>query len=185
MVLTKHNYFKLKNMVRLASRLGCDGLLLQSLMEAIPECKNLKMDNNEITKFMKIVRETKRLVDFYGIFSNLKEFDDKKYIEEASDIFKLLVSSTNIKKDFFSIPCYEPWYRIAITSEGKVGPCITLAEKKGISIGSQSLKSIWFGEYFNTLRNEIFSRNISETCKKCCIGKVFENREIREELKKV
>ena len=88
------------------------------------------------------------------------------------------------KNEFFSIPCYEPFYRMGIRVDGTVGPCGFFDTESSANIKNKSLKEIWFGSYFQNRRNQMFKRELPNYCKKCCTTLVANNQEIREQLRR-
>lgn len=179
-VLTNRNYKKIEDMLRLANKLGVKGFTIQSLMITFPEVKRLQLSKKQINEFRYAIKKNLKLSESYGMFTNLNEFEESKYVEEASEIFKLLIKTGGSGLVF--APCYVPWYGITITSEGNVGPCAILAERSKTKI-KKSLKYLWTEDYFKEIRNKMLVKDISDFCKTCCIGKVFENREVRKRLR--
>jgi hypothetical protein len=50
------------------------------------------------------------------------------------------------------------------------------------NIMKKSLKEIWFGEYFENMRNMLAKNKLPDFCSKCNPSQVIENRKIRFEL---
>lgn len=182
MVINNMNYTKIEKMVELGKELNWHRIQIQSLILQTEKAKELKLSREEIVEFKKYVKKVKKKIEEYGISSTISYFLDEKYIKDANRIYKLLLSQSQTK-NFTSIPCYEPWYRILITPEGNVSPCSTFAEQSKVNILSNNLKEIWTSEFFCHIREKLISRDISATCRNCCIGKVFDNLEIRRKLK--
>ncbi|MEM5855055.1 MAG: radical SAM protein [Candidatus Aenigmatarchaeota archaeon] len=183
-VLTNKNFNKIRSLIEFTHRYNISTILFFSMRVNFPAAEKLKMKEEEITEFMKIKEDAETLLKKYRINSNLPEFVNKKFIEWSDDVGKILLSSISKKKNFFSIPCYEPWYYVTITPTGKVGPCAALSMKSTISVDSGKMEEIWYSEYFNRIRQQLFSHNISGICEKCCIDKIFESERIRAYLKK-
>jgi radical SAM protein with 4Fe4S-binding SPASM domain len=95
---------------------------------------------------------------------------------------KAMIEEVKRSKDpFVSIACYYPWYNISIFADGRALPCFILKDK-GENVREKSLKEIWFGKYFNEIR-EIFLKNkLKEDCSKCNPWNLPKMKEIRNEL---
>jgi len=180
MVLTKKNYMNLEKMIELCNFIGCDEFWIQPLMVVNLQSTEFKLEKNQIKELKMIIQRAKKIANKYGIQTNIENFAKNKFIENSNEIYKILLEDSEEGK-FLDIPCYEPWYRLTLTSEGKIGPCASLAKKMGI--GTNSIKKAWISKPFQNIRSQIFNKNLSETCKTCCMGKVFDNREIRRILK--
>jgi MoaA/NifB/PqqE/SkfB family radical SAM enzyme len=182
-VLTNKNFDKIQSMIKLAHEYEASTLLFFSMRVNFPSANKFRMREKEINKFMEIVDESKNLLKKYKINSNLLEFREEKFIEDANNVDKILLSDIGQKKDFFTIPCYEPWYYITITPTGKIGPCAALTMESPLSINSGKIEEMWYGEYFKQIREKLFQHEIINMCKKCCIDKIFESARIRTELR--
>jgi hypothetical protein len=108
-----------------------------------------------------------------------------RYVLMANEVYKLLLLDANGKvEDFTTLPCYEPWYKITIAPDGKIAPCASLIKDTPLNISFKKVEDVWYGNFFNRIRKEMFLRNISEVCKACCTQKIFESNEIRQWFKK-
>jgi radical SAM protein with 4Fe4S-binding SPASM domain len=97
---------------------------------------------------------------------------------------KFLEQSTKNYDNFASSLCFEPWWHMVIKVEGSVQPCC-LFDSKEENVKNKTLKEIWFGEYFNEIRENMINKKFSAFCSVCNAGQVAENIRIREELSKL
>jgi MoaA/NifB/PqqE/SkfB family radical SAM enzyme len=68
-----------------------------------------------------------------------------------------------------------------IKTDGSAQPCCLYDEKEE-NVRKKSLKEIWFGKFFEDIRNSMREKKFSKYCSICNAGQVFENRRIRDEL---
>jgi len=166
-VISNKNYNQLKNIVKLASELGVDSIKFESLTVHSKIGGKLELDRKQIEEFQQDIPKIDNLSNELNVKTNILDFIKK---EEK-------------KNGFSNLICYEPWYHLVIKTDGAVGPCC-LADDKVINVKEMSLKEIWFGSYFENLRENILKKNFPRYCSICNIGQVFQNQLIRQELKK-
>ena len=53
------------------------------------------------------------------------------------------------------------------------------------NIKGRSLKEIWFGEYFETLRKALQNNELPDGCRTCILTQEVKNRELGDELRKL
>lgn len=180
-VITNKNYREVCRMIKRGWKLNVNNISFQSLMNSTNFCKNLRLNQKDLKILRNMAKKAELLSKELGIGSNINNFMDPKYIEEANDVKKLFLESVKNEKGFLSIPCFDPWWHIMITHDGKVGPCANWATKIQENILSSSLEKIWFGENFNSFRERIKSKNL-RGCR-CCIPYVFDTNRLRFKLK--
>ena len=89
--------------------------------------------------------------------------------------------SDNKHHALFSVPCYEPWYNMIIRPNGRVGPCC-MFDFSGEYCHDKSLKEIWFGNYFNKVRESLLKKELPSYCSNCNPSQIVNNERIRKEL---
>jgi MoaA/NifB/PqqE/SkfB family radical SAM enzyme len=181
-VIVNKNYKKILEIIRFGKKLGVNSMIFQPLMNTTDFCKKLELSKAELEKLKNIARKTDLLAKKLGINSNIGNFVNSEYIMKANSIGELFLKSVKGEKGFLSIPCFDPWWHMTITHDGKVGACAPWAQKSPENVLSSSLKDIWFGKYFNSFRERIKSKNLNECW--CCVPYVFHNNELRVALKK-
>ncbi|MDI6826356.1 MAG: radical SAM protein [Candidatus Aenigmarchaeota archaeon] len=185
MVLTNRNYKKLPEMIELIHNLGCDSLILQSLMQITTRCKELKMNKEQTMELRDIIMEAHSLAKDFEIRSNMLHFIQSEYIEKADDVPKLLTKDLKEKTGFLGAPCYQPWFKIMIGQRGEVGPCGSLATDSPLNVRAHKLNEIWFGDFFDRLRESMLQKEVPKECRACCTQKIIENEIIREKLENI
>ncbi len=195
-VLSKENYKKFPELVRLAYKIGINGMTLLPLTVFDESMKNLKLTKKEVEEFKPILKKSIELAKKFGIETNYNEFLNEKYINFTEKMDEVMMEEMEkfIKKEyprsknpitnFEFLPCYAPWIHVTILPNGNIAPCFSpWVWNTNISIKNHSLKELWYGNYFNKFRKIILKRKLPENCKKCCVWEVFNNRKIREGLK--
>lgn len=182
-VITNVNYRHVPQMVKFAHKLKVEGISLNALNIWKPEIKQLKLNQKEKREFREILRKGRKLADKLKVSTNIEEFSRFLFIERANVMNKAMVEVVEKNKDpFTSIACYYPWYNISIFSDGRVLPCFILKDE-GENIREKSLKEIWFGKYFNGIREMFLKNKLKEDCAKCNPWNLPKMKEIRNKLK--
>ena len=183
MVLVNKNYKEVPGMFRLAKEIGVNSVFIEPVTVYTKMGKTLLLNEKQSKEFVKIARET--FIKFKGIETNLNFFFETKAHEYTGHMDKLMAKSvkfTKLQNKFLKAACYEPFWRMGIRVDGTVCPCgfndITSKE----NIRKNTLKEIWFSEYFEKRRRDLLNWNLPEHCKKCCTTLVRNNMMIRNIL---
>ena len=104
-------------------------------------------------------------------------------LEHANQIDEAMKEEKDNKKEpkFNNLSCYYPWYNISIFSDGRTAPCFLFHE--GTNIENKSLKEIWFGDFFEDVRENFLEDKLKGVCKNCNAWNVEKMDEIRKKLK--
>ena len=178
-VVTNKNYNKIEEMVKLAKKVNCSIIHFDSLTIHSNQGKKLKLNKKQEGEFEKNAKAAKELAKKFGIFTDV-DLLTKDFIEKSNEMNELLKKESD-SKDFFSLVCYEPWWHLVIKTDGSAQPCCLYDEKEE-NVKNKSLREIWFGEYFEKIRDSMRKKQFSKYCSICNAGQVFENRRIRSEL---
>lgn len=204
-VVSKGNYRKLPDIVKLASRLGMDGIQLLPTTAFSESSKDMQLNEEQTKELMEIIEECIKLSEELGIDeNNFSEYSKPKYIEKTESMHKVQEEelkeqfseerldeiiereygdSDNRLENFKYLPCYAPWHHVTIRPNGNIAPCFSpWVWETDVSVKNRSLKELWYGDYFDKFREKMLSRKLPEQCKRCCVWEVWQNRDIREEL---
>ena len=180
-VLNKKNYNKVKEMIELAKAVKCSIVHFDTLTVHSELGEKLKLNKKEEYQFVKNAKIAKKLAQKYGIWTDVDHLT-LEFIEKSNEM-KDILKKEGETKNFASLVCYEPWWHLVIKTNGTAQPCC-LYDEKTENVKKKSLKEIWFGDYFENIRKKILNKRFSKYCSICNAGQVYENRRIREELKK-
>jgi MoaA/NifB/PqqE/SkfB family radical SAM enzyme len=183
LVLNRINFRKVPEMVKLAKKLKVQAFFIEPLTVYTEKGKELKLNRKEAKEFIDITKKASAFAN--GLETNLQFFFSPEVIEKTGrmveEIRKLIKSK---RKDFLSIPCFEPFWRIGIRADGWVCPCGFLDQNTTENIREKSLREVWFGEYFERRRKQLLQKSIPDYCQKCCTTLVQYNQIIRNEILK-
>lgn len=182
-VLSNKNYDRIQGIFELANKYDCKDVQIQTLTVWGEEGGKLRLNKGEMKRFQSSIKEIKKFAYEKGILTNIESFTDKDLIEKTDKMDEVIQKNKKEKNKFLNLPCFEPWYNMIILPNGVVAPCSISGGKNGDSLKNKSLRSIWFGENFNTLRQNLLNNQLPEYCKTCCVAVHIENQRIKKELK--
>jgi MoaA/NifB/PqqE/SkfB family radical SAM enzyme len=184
-VLSIYNYNKLPNMVKLASKLGVEYMFVEPLIVYSDYGEKMKLKKEHLTKFKPYLRKAIRLAKFYRIDSNFLSIDsnlDSELIKKSSKMNDVVKKDSDKfldgNKPIFSVPCYDPWFHMSIKANGKVTAC-DVSTDNSMNVKDKSLKDIWYGPYFEKIRNNFVNKKIPEFCKQCNPSHTTQRRWLR------
>jgi len=179
-VITKKNYNKIYEMIKLAKKVNCSIVHFDSLTVHSKLGKKLKLNRKQEVEFRKNTESAKKLAESFGIWSDVNLLTSE-FLEKSNKMKDILEKESN-SRDFTSLVCYEPWWHLVIKTNGFAQPCCLYDEKEE-NVKNKSLSEIWFGKFFERVREGIKHKQFPKYCSICNAGQVFENRRIRGELK--
>jgi len=174
-VLTNKNYMDLPFVLKLASKVDCKRFYLLPLIELTELCSNLKI--NELNKkIKKYLVKASLLAEKFGIESNIHEITNAKVMENFG-------KADSIHRKQGTFYCLQPWYGLAVHSNGNVVPCANFDDFSGENIEGTHLKKIWYGNYMSKIRNNMKKGVLPNVCSRCCMPMIIENKKLKEELR--
>ena len=182
-VLGNKNYKKVPGMIKLANELKVNAVFVEPITVYSDTGKKMKLNSKEEKEFETIAKDSFKLSKSFKISTNLSNFFNQGLIQKTNSMQNILLSNKKENDSFLSIPCYEPFYRVGIRSDGIVCPCGFLDEGSTQNIKEKALKEIWLGDYFEKRRKEMLENKLSPYCARCCTTLVSNNLEIKKQLK--
>lgn len=179
-VLINKNYKKVKEMINLAHELKVESVFIEPITVYSKLGEKLRLNKKQMSEFSTIAREAHKLAEEYKIKTNLQHFYTPQLIENTNNMAELIIKDD--KKEFVNAACFEPFYRMGIRVDGKIGPCGFFDEESPENVKNKSLKEIWYGDYFNNLRTKMINKDLPKQCKKCCTTLIINNQEIKKKL---
>lgn len=170
-VISNKNYRNLGGIAKLASEYSCSGIFFQQLVFQNKYCHGLALDKNQRNEVKKILK------DISCFAEKLKMQTNAHALLEINDYTR------NIKRPkrlFFNRPlydafCFEPFTHITIKSNGLVQTCCNPLQEYE-SVAQKSLKAIWFGKKFESLRKRMIHQNPPKVC---CTHPTKRNEQLR------
>jgi len=180
-VINRKNYDKVEKMIELAKKVNCSVVHFDSLTVHSEIGRKLRLTKKQETEFEKNAKAAKKMAEKFGICTDVGLLTSG-FLEKSNEMENILEKESD-SKDFASLVCYEPWWHLVIKTNGSVQPCCLYDEKQE-NVKNKSLGEIWFGEFFEGIRESMKNKKFSKYCSICNAGQVFENRRIREELRR-
>ena len=185
-VLNSENFNKLKEMVEMGYKWGCEGVNFEPMLPWSDEAEEIKLGEKHIEILDYYIDLALEKANELGIHTNLRDLKGMEELidkeEDSKDILERDISEK--EKNIANVPCYVPWLSLEIRISGKVVPCRLNDNDAGCpEIHERSLEDIWFGEYFNTLRENMREGNLPEYCSTCASGDIVDQERLRERLK--
>ena len=171
-VLNNRNYQELPAVVELAEKLGCDFVYVLPMLELTEECKPLKIRRDEEEDVRTYLETAAEIANELGIGTNAKDL-----------IFERNVRAENVRENILKkggIPCFLPWYTMNIDAVGNVTPCCNLSPFPHENLRERSLEEIWFGTYFEKMREAMKTGTLPNECSRCCMPLFDENETLRK-----
>lgn len=183
-VITNINYNHLNDFVKYISTYNVNSIIFQPVMTISKNIDEFKLSKAEINEFMSYIHNINKLLKKKKINSNI---DNLLYthFELSADSFKLRKNIIKKKKgsSINKILCYDPWWSICILNNGIIGPCNYAAKVNNNKIMDNSIKDIWFGSFFESIRYKMENVKYPIFCRKCnlCAQNLIEKDNIMDE----
>ena len=179
-VINCHNFHEISKMGDLGRNLGAKSVYF-TLVDAMPDTKNLLLDSSQKIKALEQVNQLK--ARFYmqnpeitwdnldGFEARLKVADTLQYDETSVD----------------EIPCYMGWHFARITASGDVAPCCRGVEYPMGNIHQSSFDTTWHSNEYDEFRHLALHEKKSHpyfkkmNCYQMC-DNLMHNRQIQERL---
>ena len=190
-VLSVRNYEKLPEFVELAHDLGIEYMFVEPLIVYSETGRRLKLKRDHLRRFPAYLAEAKARAKEYGIFSNFAAFDtyaddsnlDEELIAKSSsmDVVVRRDAEAFLGKGALSWSCYDPWFHMSIKADGYVSHC-DVATDSGDNIKEKTLSDVWFGPYFQGLRDHFMQQKTKDYCAQCNPSHTTQRRWLRKHM---
>jgi len=192
-LLNKMNLNEILDLVKVISELKVDVIAfhaLRSYEETKDKVKNIELTEDDLRDIkLKMFDEAVKIAKKNNVeigtlpidahITGLFEFDRKH--DSANK--NLIAEGKLFLENIHNVRCYEPWYDILINSDGQVARCAAFSTRREpINIRNQSLKEIWFGNFFNQVRKNVVLNMPMEGCERC--GLLTNTSVLREHFEK-
>jgi len=191
-VLSKINIDYIIAMVKLAAEYEVKVILFEPVKLFSNRCSELMLGEDAHRKIRQQSKEATDIASKHGIYTNVDWLSNQpEYIRKIGKLDEFLTTSQElpfgtIKKDpFFQVPCYEPWYRMFIASNGRVSACCLADYSETENLRDKTLLQIWQGKYFTNFRKMILNKNFPESCKQCNASLRIHSDSIRRQIVKL
>ena len=184
MVLSNKNYRQLTEMVEFANEYDCKDLQVQPMTVWGDDGRPLALSEEQRAALPRHVKPALELAKKYGIFTNMGAFLSTSIVANAGENMDKAIAeqTSDIEDQFLSLPCFEPFYNLVILPDGTASFCSVSGGKDGDSILHKSLKEVWQGNAYQTIRATLLNKNLRDYCSRCCSVVNMENNRIRKSL---
>jgi MoaA/NifB/PqqE/SkfB family radical SAM enzyme len=177
-VLFNGNYKYIKKFIILASKLDVGNLFFQPVIQ-YKDINNYKLSEKQNSFLVKRLKEYEILAQKLNVNINLRSLLENELIEKSN---KREIENKN------DVYCYEPWLHMTIWPNGTYSTCsFPHISNRGtlgiINDKNDSLKDVWYGDYFDKIRKDIKKGNVPEHCKRCVANVVLGNKKLKEQIK--
>lgn len=189
-VLSEYNYDKIPRMVKLAKKLAVEYIFVEPLIVYSDIGEKMKLKKEHLAKFRKYLKKAIWLAKWHKINSNFTAIDsnlDSELIQKSSKMNEVVKKDSESRDDnsmIFSVPCYDPWFHMSIKANGKVNAC-DVSTDDSENIKDKSLRDIWYGPYFEKLRNSFLKKSIPDYCRQCNPSHTTQRRWLRRMIEEV
>ena len=175
-VLTNRIHTSLDKMIEFASNVGCESITFIPLIAYDEISKILEFSTEQKKEFKKNAKKAIKISKELGINTNLESLLNPKF--DKKRVEKEIEKSP---KDFIHSLCFEPFLHLIVKGNGETTACPML-EGSPENIKEKTLKQIWFGDYFDSLRRRFINRKMPNECENCVFMQFERNKIIREKL---
>ena len=176
-VISNRNYDHLSEIMELAAERKVETVSFETLTVHSDQGEELKLNKEEREELKENIPKIQKKAKSLGIKTNIGSLK-QKHFKRSNEMDSLIEG----EESFSSIACFEPWYHLVIKVDGSAQPCC-LYDSDQENVKNKSLEEIWFGDFFNRVREKIRKENFSEYCKICNASQVVTNKKLREELR--
>ena len=182
-VLCGLNYRTVPRMIELCSNLGVEKFNVQALNIWSEEMRKFGLLEEQSQEAAAVLANAEALARTLRIRTNIGAFLGHDLGRKANAMDRAMLEASSEKRaiPLLNVPCYRPWFNIAVMADGRVLPCSILREE-GVSCREKTLSEIWAGSYFKRARVTMASRHLGPDCRRCNPWTFAQTYEIRREL---
>ncbi|HNR34314.1 MAG TPA: radical SAM protein [Candidatus Hydrogenedentes bacterium] len=161
--VTRHNHDVLPAMVELAHRLGCDSV--QAGLTVVHYGLEHLITREQHKALPAIIEKANRRAQELGIEADYDHIARNPW--GSIYLRKPWACDESPPPGMEHIPCFCPWYSIAIFADGRVAQCSMNWQEKAPSVMNAPLKEAWESAYFGMLRERMAGDTPLECCHLC------------------
>jgi len=183
-VLSSRNCHLLAQMVEFAREHGCADLQVQPMTVWGMDGKSIALSDSQRSELHHHVEQALSLAERHGIHTNMGAFLTTGIVERADGRMNEMVKeqTAGIEDPFLALPCFEPFYNLVILPDGKASFCSVSGGKDGDSVLNRSLRDVWEGGAYQSIRKTLLDGALRDYCTKCCSVVNMENDRLRKGL---
>jgi radical SAM protein with 4Fe4S-binding SPASM domain len=158
-VVNSLNYGDIPQMIEFFGKLGCEYLAFHYMRcyeDIQPIAKNFELAQDQLEKLKVWIQELSKTSEEKGIIIRSQTLENKIPVCSEERLW------------FLRLRCYEPWYGISIHPDGRVSRCTAFfTRKETASIREDTLENIWYGKFFEEVRENVIKGIMMKGCSQC------------------
>jgi MoaA/NifB/PqqE/SkfB family radical SAM enzyme len=183
MVVCNKNYTHIPLLIELAKKVGCTGVIINTLNIWSKETEKLRLNDKQIKELKSCLNAAKDKAEESKIDHNINDFSSLELFKNASRMKRVYTNRSKNSKQIFCSLCYMPWFNISIFPDGRTSPCFLL-KGEWDKVKEKNLKEIWYGPYFNKIRKRLLQEGIKDECDRCNSYNVIDNERLYKCIQK-
>jgi hypothetical protein len=183
-VLSKVNISSVEKMIGLAAEVEAMDIMFEVVKKFSPRCEHLMLHEKDYIRNESFLKKACEKASQLGVSTNLGSLiDTPQLVTYVGKMDKFFKERAENKEKFLSLPCYEPWSRLFISSIGTCAPCCLAIYYEEENIKHKSLLDIWLSTTFMDFRRHILNKTLPANCKQCNATLIGHSNLIRKTLK--
>jgi MoaA/NifB/PqqE/SkfB family radical SAM enzyme len=164
-VITNLNYDKIDELLRLAGDTGCDTVNLTLLLVESERAEPFALTDAQKVELQRHVQHAIPLARELGIAHNFEFFLRDEVIADSTHMPH--GQSPRAESGIARSMCFEPFSALTIHPNGLTGPCCVFWDEEANSVYERSLGDVWYGDYFELLRQDFLANKARKYCALC------------------
>ncbi len=172
----------LVKMIELGAKLGIDLVFFEPIYPGYLKQDDLSLKPEDTELLNRSIDKAAKRADELGMETNVLNFKGRADLVDKG-CFSTVVDRESEDREIslLNAPCFQPWYLMGIKGDGLAGCCSTF--NKGVYLHDKTLEEVWFGDYFNRIREDMIQRRLPDYCDQCSVVVVLDNKQLRAKLK--
>mgnify|MGYP000047011265 CR=1 FL=1 len=171
-VIHKFNYSRLDKLIEFAKEMECSSITFIPLIIYDEYVARIALNDEDKQRFEKLIDKFIKIANRLNVQTNLPSIKNELFNKKRDKKDHTQTSTSAI--------CFEPFLHAVIKPGGHVSPCCMIYGE--VNIKDKSFKDVWYGEYFQRLRNEFLKGRLPEDCKHCVFSLSAENKRLMKKL---
>jgi radical SAM protein with 4Fe4S-binding SPASM domain len=175
MVITRDNYFDVKNLVALSKTIGIEKVMIRMVNENLEKgISDIFIRKEQLPFFLKEMKMAQK----FAQNNNIQLEADFSLKDVNRYALKRRLKNTNI---LANVPCKIPFEEMVIFADGRTSQCCNFFDSSNEVIdyiAEKTIREVWYGEHFEKLRKMMKNGELPERCKFCSLDLLAQRRKL-------